>query len=151
MFLGLKLTSVQGMNFEWDLTYIIDGKTGELTIETSLTTLPGMTTVEHALPIPLLYDDVLTLFVESGTSSTPTHLVNYGGVMGEQHIWATEPLPYDLKWVFPMSHTARPDSSRPRLRRFTRHDELEGRIYESTARPKDCEFASPASGKCDDA
>ncbi|EPT06231.1 hypothetical protein FOMPIDRAFT_124868 [Fomitopsis schrenkii] len=93
-----------GMNFEWDLTYIID----------------GMTTVEHALPIPLLYDDVLTLFAESGTSSTPTHLVNYGGVMGEQHIWATEPLPYD-----------------PKLRRFTRHAELEGRIYESTSRPKD--------------
>ncbi|KZT73997.1 hypothetical protein DAEQUDRAFT_761464 [Daedalea quercina L-15889] len=93
-----------GMNYEWDLTYIID----------------GMTTVEHALPIPALYDDVLTLFALSGTGSTPTHLVNYGGVMGEQYIWATEDLPND-----------------PKLRRFTRHDILEGRLTESTARPKD--------------
>jgi len=92
-----------GMNYEWDLTYIID----------------GMTTIEHALPIPVLYDDVLTLYALSGTGSTPTHLVNYGGVMGEQYIWATEDLPND-----------------PKLRRFTRHDILEGRLSESTARPQ---------------
>src|ERR1700733_772754 len=57
-----------GMNLDWDLTYIID----------------GMTTVEHALPVPTLYEDVMTLYALSGTGSTPTHLVNYGGVMGEQ-------------------------------------------------------------------
>ena len=58
-----------------------------------------MTTVEHALPIPTLYDDVLTLYALSGTGSTPTHIVNYGGVMGEQLVWATQDLPNDPKFV----------------------------------------------------
>ena len=102
-----------------------------------------MTTVEHALPIPLLYDDVLTLFAESGTGSTPTHLVNYGGVMGEQYIWATEPLPYDSKYATLILYVLHPlTHPRNRLRRFTRHDQLEGRVYESTARPRDCELTS---------
>ncbi|PFH52496.1 hypothetical protein AMATHDRAFT_173604 [Amanita thiersii Skay4041] len=91
-----------GMNFDWDLTYIVD----------------GMTTVEHALPIPTLFEDVRILFVASGTGSTPTHIVNYGGVFGEQYLWATEDIP-----------------NNPKLRRFTRHDILEG-VSESTARPR---------------
>ncbi|KAF5324764.1 hypothetical protein D9611_004184 [Ephemerocybe angulata] len=91
-----------GMNYDWDITYIID----------------GMTTVEHALPVPVLYDDVLTLYSMSGTGSTPTHLVNYGGAWGEQFVWANEDVPND-----------------PKLRRFTRHDILE-RLSESYARPK---------------
>ncbi|KZT18244.1 hypothetical protein NEOLEDRAFT_1125603 [Neolentinus lepideus HHB14362 ss-1] len=90
-----------GMNQDWDLTYIID----------------GMTTVEHPLPVPALYDDVLTLYALSGTASTPTHIVNYGGAFGEQFVWAKEDVPND-----------------PKLRRFTRHDVLEG-LSESTARP----------------
>ncbi|KAI0637449.1 hypothetical protein C8Q77DRAFT_1155282 [Trametes polyzona] len=92
-----------GMNFDWDQTYIVD----------------GMTTIEHALPIPVLYDDVLTLYALSGTGSTPTHVVNYGGVMGEQYIWAHEDLPNNDK-----------------LRRFMRHDLLES-LSETTSRPLD--------------
>ncbi|KAF5331149.1 hypothetical protein D9619_006058 [Psilocybe cf. subviscida] len=90
-----------GMNYNWDLTYIID----------------GMTTVEHALPVPRLFDDVLTLYALSGTGSTPTHVVNYGGAWGEQVVWAKENVAND-----------------PKLRQFTRHDILEG-ITESTTRP----------------
>ncbi|KAF8061652.1 hypothetical protein FPV67DRAFT_1673271 [Lyophyllum atratum] len=90
-----------GMNYDWDLTYIVD----------------GMTTIEHALPIPTLYDDVLNLYALSGTGSTPTHIVNYGGAWGEQLVWANEDVPND-----------------PKLRRFTRHDQLQG-LTESTARP----------------
>ena len=56
-----------------------------------------MTTIEHALPIPKLFDDVLTLFALSGTGSTPTHVVNYGGVFGEQYVWAHEDIPNDPK------------------------------------------------------
>lgn len=52
-----------------------------------------MTTIEHPLPIPVLYDDILNLYALSGTGSTPTHIVNYGGVMGEQYIWANEDIP----------------------------------------------------------
>ncbi|PPR00048.1 hypothetical protein CVT24_009004 [Panaeolus cyanescens] len=90
-----------GMNLDWDLTYIVD----------------GMTTVEHNLPVPTLYDDVLRLFALSGTGSTPTHIVNYGGPHGEQLVWATEDIPND-----------------PKLRRFSRHDILEN-VSESTFRP----------------
>ncbi|CAL1703396.1 unnamed protein product [Somion occarium] len=91
-----------GMNYDWDQTYIVD----------------GMTTIEHPLPIPQLHDDIINLFALSGTGSTPTHIVNYGGVFGEQAVWATEDLPND-----------------PKLRRFTRHDILES-LSESTSRPK---------------
>jgi hypothetical protein len=57
----------------------------------------GMTTVEHALPISTLYDDVLTLFALSGTGATPTHIVNYGGAWGEQLVWANYDVPNDAK------------------------------------------------------
>jgi hypothetical protein len=59
----------------------------------------GMTTLEHALPVPVLFDDVLTLFALSGTGYTPTHIVNYGGAWGEQYVWATEDVPNDPKYV----------------------------------------------------
>ena len=59
--------------------------------------LPGMTTVEHAIPIPQLYDDVLTLFALSGTGYTPTHIVNYGGALGEEAVWALRDIPNDPK------------------------------------------------------
>ncbi|KAG5651505.1 hypothetical protein H0H81_008399 [Sphagnurus paluster] len=52
-----------------------------------------------------------------GTGSTPTHLVNYGGAWGEQLVWATEDIPND-----------------PKLRRFTRHDQLQA-LTESISRP----------------
>lgn len=35
-----------------------------------------MTTIEHNLPVPVLYDDITTLFALSGTGNTPTHLVS---------------------------------------------------------------------------
>ncbi|KAJ3857343.1 hypothetical protein EV368DRAFT_77833 [Lentinula lateritia] len=100
--LGMLCVPEGGMNYDWDLAYIMD----------------GMTTLEHSLPVPAQYDDVLTLFALSGTANTPTHLVNYGGTFGEQYIWAAEDVPNNSK-----------------LRQFSRHDILEG-LTESTARPK---------------
>ncbi|OCH90621.1 hypothetical protein OBBRIDRAFT_887531 [Obba rivulosa] len=99
--LGMLCVPEGGMNYDWDQTYIVD----------------GMTTIEHAMPIPLLHDDIATLYAVSGTGSTPTHVVNYGGAWGEQLVWARADIPDD-----------------PKLRRFTRHDILEG-LAESTARP----------------
>ncbi|KAF9265845.1 hypothetical protein L218DRAFT_121543 [Marasmius fiardii PR-910] len=90
-----------GMSLDWDLTYIID----------------GMTTVEHSLPILVFYDDILQLFAQSGTADTPTHIVHYGSVFGEQWVWTHENIPFDDK-----------------LRRFIPHDELYT-LAESTARP----------------
>ncbi|KAJ7898463.1 hypothetical protein B0H13DRAFT_2520490 [Mycena leptocephala] len=107
-----------GMNYDWDLTYIID----------------GMTTVEHALPIPMLFDDVITLFALSGTGYTPTHIVNYGGVMGEQLVYGgcTERPKVRLS-----SNVLAPSLNIApyRLRSFVPHANLNV-LSESTARPK---------------
>lgn len=45
--------------------------------------LDGHTTIEHALPMTPLYQDVVQLFARSGTTYTPTLLVAYGGISGE--------------------------------------------------------------------
>lgn len=90
-----------GMNYNWDLTYIIDGIAAAFQGHTHRLTrifVLGMTTVEHALPVPRLYDDVLILYALSGTGSTPTHLVNYGGAWGEQVVWAKEDVANDPKY-----------------------------------------------------
>ncbi|KAJ8593990.1 hypothetical protein M405DRAFT_879032 [Rhizopogon salebrosus TDB-379] len=98
---GMLCVPEGGMNYDWDLTYIVD----------------GMTTIEHNIPVSMLYDDILMLYAKSGTGSTPTHIVDYGGMFGEQYLWATEDIPND-----------------PKLRTHTRHDILEG-LSESTSRP----------------
>ena len=90
-----------GMNLPWDLTYIQD----------------GMTTVEHNLPMPIMHDDILTFFALSGTGATPTHIVNYGGPMGQELLWLSSDLVNDEK-----------------LRRFLPHDGLQG-LQEVPSRP----------------
>jgi imidazolonepropionase-like amidohydrolase len=47
--------------------------------------LDGHTTVEHSLPVPNLYKDVVTLFARSKTGYTPTLIVGYGGLSGEYY------------------------------------------------------------------
>lgn len=97
-----------------------------------------MATVEHALPVPVLYQDVLELFAKSGTGYTPTHIVNYGGAFGEQFVWSHYDAPDDPKLVLRAFIIVLPSQTTCRLRRFTRHDILEG-ITESTSRPRNCE------------
>ena len=73
---------------------------------------------QHNIPIPILYDDVLTFYAESGTGATPTHIVSYGSVMGEELLWQSRDLAFDEK-----------------LRRFLPHEMLEA-VQESQVRPK---------------
>ena len=47
--------------------------------------MDGHTTVEHSLPVPRLYKDVVTLFAKSRTGYTPTLIVGYGGLNGEYY------------------------------------------------------------------
>jgi imidazolonepropionase-like amidohydrolase len=47
--------------------------------------LDGHTTIEHNMPISVLYDDVLQLWKNSGTAYTPTLIVSYGAVSGEYY------------------------------------------------------------------
>jgi len=61
-----------GSTFFFNMTHILDGHTG----------------VEHNIPVAPLYNDVLTLFAGSGTGYTPTLIVNYGGLWGENYWYA---------------------------------------------------------------
>ncbi|MEM6730647.1 MAG: amidohydrolase family protein, partial [Myxococcota bacterium] len=45
----------------------------------------GHTTIEHNIPLETLYDDVLQLWKTSDVASTPTLVVAYGGIMGENY------------------------------------------------------------------
>jgi imidazolonepropionase-like amidohydrolase/Tol biopolymer transport system component len=60
--------------------------------------LDGHTGVEHSLPVPRIYKDVVELFGRSKSGYTPTLVVGYGGLSGEyywyQHtnVWENEHL-----------------------------------------------------------
>ncbi len=58
-----------GSMIQQNLNQIVDGHTG----------------IEHALPIAPLYTDVVTLFGRSNVGYTPTLVVGYGGVWGENY------------------------------------------------------------------
>jgi len=45
----------------------------------------GHTGVEHSLPVPRIYKDVVTLFAKSKSGYTPTLIVGYGGLSGEYY------------------------------------------------------------------
>ena len=53
----------------------------------------GHTTIEHNIPIPILYKDVINTWKESKTAYTPTLIVNYGGPNGEYYFYQ-----YDNVW-----------------------------------------------------
>ncbi|EJD46085.1 hypothetical protein AURDEDRAFT_184428 [Auricularia subglabra TFB-10046 SS5] len=111
-----------GMFYDWDITYIID----------------GMNSIEHSLPFSVIYEDVKQLLLATGVANTPTHLVNYGGTMGEQQLWGPE-IPNDEKFVAACFLATALDTKLTilnRLRRFLPHSILEG-ISETTLRPDD--------------
>lgn len=58
-----------GSQLQQNLQQVIDGHTG----------------IEHAIPVAPLYKDVITLTAKSGTAYTPTLIVGYGGVWGENY------------------------------------------------------------------
>lgn len=76
----------------------------------------GHTTVEHALPAAKVYDDVKQLWQASNTAYTPTLVVAYGGIWGENY-W------YDKTEVW----------KHPKMRTYVPMDELAPR---SMRRPK---------------
>ena len=67
--LGLMVVPEGGSLFYQNLTQITDGHTG----------------VEHSLPVPKLYRDVVTLFSKTKVGYTPTLIVAYGGLQGENY------------------------------------------------------------------
>ncbi len=92
--LGLMVVPEGGSLLYQNLTQIIDGHTG----------------IEHSLPVPKLYRDVLTLFSKTKVGYTPTLIVAYGGLQGENYWYQ-----HDDVW------------RNARLQAFTPRDVLVGR------------------------
>jgi imidazolonepropionase-like amidohydrolase len=63
-----------GGNLESNLSMVVDGHTS----------------IEHALPVTPIRDDIAQLFGKSGTVETPTLLVAYGGLSGEHWFYQHE-------------------------------------------------------------
>ncbi|MFI5251031.1 MAG: amidohydrolase family protein [Bacteroidota bacterium] len=62
-----------GSTFFWNMNMVLDGHTG----------------IEHSLPVSPLYKDAITLLSKSKTAYTPTLIVSYGGLFGENY-WYQE-------------------------------------------------------------
>ena len=61
-----------GSTFFHNVNMVVDGHTG----------------IEHAVPVAPLYNDVLTLWGETDVAYTPTLIVGYGGLWGENYWYA---------------------------------------------------------------
>jgi imidazolonepropionase-like amidohydrolase len=73
-----------GSTFMHNMTMIVDGHTG----------------IEHNIPVRNAYDDVLQLWESTQVGYTPTHVVSYGGLSGENY-W------YDTTDVWENEHLTR--------------------------------------------
>ncbi|TDI31802.1 MAG: amidohydrolase [Acidobacteria bacterium] len=67
--LGMMVVPEGGAKFHHNMNEIVDGHTG----------------IEHALSLATAYDDVLQLWSSTGTGYTPTFVVAYGGLSGENY------------------------------------------------------------------
>jgi imidazolonepropionase-like amidohydrolase len=67
--IGIQVVPEGGSLFQHNMTMVVDGHTG----------------VEHSLPVARTYADVQQLWSRSGTGYTPTLIVAYGGVWGENY------------------------------------------------------------------
>ncbi|HMC20493.1 MAG TPA: amidohydrolase family protein, partial [Thermoanaerobaculia bacterium] len=70
--LGMMVVPEGGSLFQHNMTMIIDGHTG----------------VEHSIPVANAYEDVMQLWSKTRTGYTPTLIVGYGGLWGEQFWYA---------------------------------------------------------------
>lgn len=67
--MGVSVVPEGGSTFYHNMTMILDGHTG----------------VEHNIPVAPVYKDIVQLWSNSKTGYTPTLIVNYGGVNGENY------------------------------------------------------------------
>jgi imidazolonepropionase-like amidohydrolase/Tol biopolymer transport system component len=80
--LGMMVVPEGGSLFQHNMNMVVDGHTG----------------IEHALPVANVYDDVVQLWSNSRTYYTPTIVVGYGGLWGENYwyqktnVWENERL-----------------------------------------------------------
>ncbi len=62
-----------GSLLQHNLTMVADGHTG----------------IEHSIPVAAIYDDILQFWSQSETAYTPTLVVGYGGIWGENYFYDT--------------------------------------------------------------
>ncbi|MFM2377082.1 MAG: hypothetical protein RLZZ165_2179 [Bacteroidota bacterium] len=80
--LNMEVVPEGGSFFYHNMTQVLDGHTG----------------IEHCIPVSPVYKDVLTLWGSSHTAYTPTLVVGYGGLWGENYwyqeteVWKNERL-----------------------------------------------------------
>jgi Tol biopolymer transport system component/imidazolonepropionase-like amidohydrolase len=80
--LGMMVVPEGGSKFPHNMTMIVDGHTG----------------IEHAIPLATGYDDVKQLWSQTAVGYTPTFVVAYGGLSGENfwydrtNVWQNEHL-----------------------------------------------------------
>ena len=67
--LGMLVVPEGGSLYQHNMSMVVDGHTG----------------VEHSLPVPAVYDDVVQLWSATKTQYTPTLVVAYGGRSGEDY------------------------------------------------------------------
>ena len=70
--LGMMVVPEGGSLFQHNMTMLVDGHTG----------------VEHSIPVANAYEDVMQLWSKTHTGYTPTLIVGYGGLWGEQYWYA---------------------------------------------------------------
>jgi hypothetical protein len=102
--LGMMVVPEGGGKFHQNLTMMVDGHTG----------------LEHSLPIAKGYSDLTQLWAATKFGYTPTFVVSYGGLMGEEFF-------YDRTEVW----------KNPRLLRFTPHEILDSRAIRRPTAPDD--------------
>jgi Tol biopolymer transport system component len=108
--LRLMPTTEGGLDYRLNMTHAMDG-------------YPG---IEHTMPIVPAYHDVVELFKTSGTTNTPTLLVNYGGPFGENYFYTRENVVGD-----------------PKLTHFTPKAELDWKARRRWGWFRDDEYAFP--------
>jgi imidazolonepropionase-like amidohydrolase len=68
---GIMVVPEGGSTYAYDMNMILDGHTG----------------IEHALPVAPLYKDAIQIFAKSQSGYTPTLIVGYGGLTGENYFY----------------------------------------------------------------
>lgn len=97
--LGIMVVPEGGSLLQHNLTMVVDGHTG----------------VEHSLPVARIYKDVIQLWSGSRSGYTPTLIVGYGGIMGENYWYAHTDV-----WKHPLlSRFVPPGTLEARARRRT--------------------------------
>ncbi|HYY98880.1 MAG TPA: amidohydrolase family protein [Pyrinomonadaceae bacterium] len=115
--LGMMVVPEGGSTYFHNMTMILDGHTG----------------IEHSLPVAPLYKDALTLFARSHSGYTPTLIVGYGGLWGENY-WYQHSNVYENEKLLRFTPRGRIDS---RARRRTMADEDDFYHFELARSVKD--------------